>query len=312
MASTTKPLIGINADFKPSQKTSAPAISFLFSGYYDSVLKAGGVPIIIPPYQEVSEIDQVLDLLDGIIMVGGADLDPRNDGFMLHPSIRLMAERREQFDRALFARVYERRLPFFGIGAGMQLMNVALGGTLFLHIPEDLNKALPHRDAMDPFHRHSLIVEKNSLFDHVYGDNEIRVNSIHHMAIDDVAPGFLATAKCPDFVIEGIESISDDWFAFGTQFHPEAASATALDQKIFHEFIRGILKQKTKKSVAQEPRTRCSNQQKVENESESANVFETSLFATDAEFCESFKTPTPLFCDEKTSDSSLMATVVEF
>ncbi|MDO5580266.1 MAG: gamma-glutamyl-gamma-aminobutyrate hydrolase family protein [Planctomycetia bacterium] len=239
MVERQKPLIGLNADYN-ADKT---AVSFLFAGYYESVLKAGGIPVIIPPYSDENDLDPILEMLDGVILTGGADVDPRRDGFMLHPSLRLMNEKRENFDRLLISKVYERRLPLFGIGAGMQLLNVFRGGTLYLHISEDLPRALPHRDAMDPYHRHALVVEKDSLFDSVYGDNEIRVNSLHHMSVDDVAPGFLATARCPDGVIEGIESLDfNEWFAFGTQFHPESASATAMDLRIFKEFVEGIIR----------------------------------------------------------------------
>jgi putative glutamine amidotransferase len=122
----------------------------------------------------------------------------------------------------------------------MQLLNISQGGNLFFHIPEDLPRALPHRDSMDPHHRHSLVVEEGSIMEQVYGEGEIRVNSMHHMSIDDVAPGFWVTARCPDGVVEAIESIRDDWFALGTQFHPEATSATALDMRIFHEFVQGV------------------------------------------------------------------------
>lgn len=244
-----KPLIAINMDYKAPRNNTSP-VSYLFSGYYDSVMKAGGIPVIIPPYTDEEDLDRILGMVDGVIMVGGGDLDPRNDGYMLHPSVRPMAQRRENFDRMLIAKVYERRLPFFGIGAGMQLLNVTLGGTLFLHIAEDLGSALPHYEPDDPWHRHALAVEPGSLLDRVYGDNAILVNSMHHMAIDDVADGFLATAKCPDSVIEGIESIRDDWFAFGTQFHPEAPSATVLDLRIFGEFIVGVIERSEKPLVA--------------------------------------------------------------
>ena len=128
----------------------------------------------------------------------------------------------------------------FGIGLGMQLLNVSQGGNLLLHIPEDLPRAIPHQDTMDSSHRHALIVEPGSLMERVYGEGEIRVNSMHHMAIDDVAPGFAVTARCPDGIVEAIESVMEDWFAFGTQFHPEAPSASALDLRIFEEFLAGI------------------------------------------------------------------------
>ena len=192
------------------------------------------------PLAEERDLDRILGLLDGVVMVGGADLDPRRDGFMLHPTVRTMDERRELFDRNLMRLVSDRRLPLFGIGVGMQLLNVSQGGNLFLHIPEDMPKALPHKDPMDAAHRHGLEVVPDSLMERVYGDGEIRVNSMHHMAVDAVAPGFRVTARCPDGVVEAIESVRDDWFAFGTQFHPESDSASALDVRIFEEFLVGI------------------------------------------------------------------------
>lgn len=234
-----KPLIGLNADFRSARKDS-PAFSFLCSGYYDSLSQMGGVPVVIPPLRSEDDIQQVLDALDGVVMIGGFDLDPRRDGYMLHPSVRPLEERREDFDRKLMDLVADRRMPFFGIGVGMQLLNVSQGGTLFLHLPEDVPRALPHLDAMDRSHRHALVVEPGSLMERVYGDGEIRVNSMHHMAIDDVAPGFRVTARCPDGVVEAIESVMEEWFAFGTQFHPECASASALDVRVFEEFIVGI------------------------------------------------------------------------
>ena len=92
----------------------------------------------------------------------------------------------------------------------------------------------------DPNHRHTLDVASDSLVGRVYGDGEIRVSSRHHMAIDEVAPGFRVTARCPDGVIEAIESEMMDWFALGTQFHPECGAASALDIRIFEEFIEGV------------------------------------------------------------------------
>lgn len=234
----SKPLIGLNADYRAAKK-DAPAFSYVCSGYYDSVKEAGGVPVILPPVDNDVDLNRLLDLLDGLVLVGGADLDPRRDGYMLHPSVRPLDSRREEFDRRLMRSVAKRRMPIFGIGVGLQLLNVTQGGTLLLHIPEDLPKALPHKDPLDPAHRHGLEVVAGSLMERVYGDGEIRVNSVHHMAVDDVAPGFRVTARCPDGVIEAIESTTD-WLAFGTQFHPEADSASALDLRIFEEFITGI------------------------------------------------------------------------
>jgi putative glutamine amidotransferase len=234
----SKPLIGLNADYRAAKK-DAPAFTYVCAGYYDAIMEAGGVPIVLPPTKDDADLSRLLDMLDGMVLVGGADLDPRRDGYMLHPSVRPLDARREEFDRRLMKSIAQRRMPVFGIGTGMQLINVTQGGTLFLHIPEDLPKALPHKDLIDPAHRHGLEVVPGTLMERVYGDGEIRVNSLHHMAIDDVAPGFLVSARCPDGVVEAIESTTD-WLAFGTQFHPESDSASALDLRIFEEFMAGI------------------------------------------------------------------------
>lgn len=235
---TMRPKIAITADYRPAAK-NAPPFSFVQAGYYDCVQKAGGLPFIVPPVDE-SFIDEYLDLADGFLFVGGADLDPRRDGFMLHPSLKLMDSRREDFDRALMKKVVARRMPLFAIGAGMQLLNVTVGGNLFLHIPEDIPKAIPHRDQSDAEHRHGLVVTPGSLMEKVYGDGEIRVNSYHHMAVDEISADFVVTARCPDSVAEAIESRDPDWFALGTQFHPQAESASALDMRLFEEFLDAV------------------------------------------------------------------------
>ncbi len=236
---TVKPLIGLNADYRPLRK-EGPAVSFVQAGYYNCLQAAGAIPVILPPLEHESDLARVLDQLDGFVMVGGGDLDPRRDGFQLHSSVRMMDSRREDFDRMLIRLLADRRLPVFGIGAGMQLLNVAQGGNLFLHLPEELPEAIPHKDTQDSEHRHGLEVVFGSLMERVYGDGEIRVNSQHHMAVDEVAPGFAVTARCLDGVVEAIESTQEDWFAIGTQFHPEADSASALDVRIFEEFIVGV------------------------------------------------------------------------
>ena len=241
-----KPTIGVTLDYRSTRKDSAE-ISFAWSGYYDSISRAGGRPLLIPPLHDDCDIDAILDMVDGVVLVGGADLDPRVDGFMLHPSSCMMEARREKFDRKLMAIIAERRTPVFGIGVGMQLINVSQGGNLFLHIPEDLPKALHHSDPSDPTCRHALVVEANSLMERVYGKGDCMVVSMHHMAIDSLASGFAVTARGPDGVIEAIESTRDDWFALGTQFHPEVSWASTLDLRIFEEFVEGCSQRKKRK-----------------------------------------------------------------
>ena len=234
----SKPIIGVNADYRAT--TDKPAFTYLSAGYYDAITRVGGIPIVIPPLNDDDDLEQVLHLVDGVLLIGGADLDPRRDGWMLHPTVRPLDARRENFDRRLMRGIAERRLPVFGIGVGMQLINIMLGGNLFLHIPEDRPTALPHFDPIDPAHRHTLELTPGSLMERVYGDGELRVNSMHHMAVDEVAPGFEVTARCPDGIVEAIESRMPDWFALGTQFHPEADTASALDMRIFEEFVDAV------------------------------------------------------------------------
>ena len=234
-----KPLIGINMDYRATRKEH-DALSFVAAGYYDGIIASGGIPVILPPIADEEDLSRLLDMLDGVVLVGGSDLDPRRDGYMPHPSVRPMEARREDFDRMLARQVCNRHMPVLGIGAGMQLLNITEGGTLFLHIPEDLPKAIPHKDPLDPAHRHGLEVVPGTVMERVYGDGELRVNSMHHMAIDDVAESFRVSARAPDGVVEAIESADDSWVAIGTQFHPEAGSASALDVKIFEEFVIAI------------------------------------------------------------------------
>ena len=182
----SKPLIALNADFRAAS-AGRSSFTYLDACYHDAVTRAGGIPIILPPLESDDDLAEALVPFDGVVLVGGADLDPRHDGWMIHPTIRPLAPRREDFDRRLMRLVAERRLPVLGIGAGMQLLNVMMGGNLLLHIPEDRPMALPHLDPLDPAHRHTLELMPGSLMERVYGDGELRVNSMHHMAVDDVA-----------------------------------------------------------------------------------------------------------------------------
>ena len=235
-----RPLIGLNCDFRGANQ-GTPAYCYLAAGYFDAISNAGGIPVLLPPTSDPESLSQLMDMLDGFVLVGGADLDPRNDGYMLHSSVRPMEARREEFDRRLAQEISNRRMSVMAIGVGLQLLNITEGGNLFYHIPIDVPHAIPHRDPQDPNHRHSLIVESDSILGRVYGEGEIRVTSRHHMAIDRLADSFRVTARCQDGIIEGIESAcQDEWFVVGCQFHPESPAASALDIRIFEEFIEGI------------------------------------------------------------------------
>ena len=121
-----KPMIGLNADYRGMRKDS-PAYSFLSAGYYECILQVGGIPVIVPPLESEDDLHCVLDRLDAFVLVGGGDLDPRRDGFMLHPTVRPLDERRETFDRMLMRSIADRRMPVFGIGGGHAIVECEPG-----------------------------------------------------------------------------------------------------------------------------------------------------------------------------------------
>lgn len=234
MKDKTRPLIGINMDYLASK--GRPAQSVLASGYYDCILTAGGLPIALPPISKEQDLLPILERLDGLVLVGGDDLDPRRLGLPFHPSIKLVAERRENSDRSLCKLAQLRKLPLLGIGLGAQEMNICYGGGNYLHLPEDLPKCIPHYDPQGGIHRHIVeMAPKTKMFE-IYGPGEIRVTSCHHQGIRRVAPGFRASAVAPDGLVEAIES-KDDWFAIGVQWHPENEGHISLDTQLYEAFI---------------------------------------------------------------------------
>lgn len=242
MAQQTRPVIGINADFVAAKKNTHPSLR-LNAGYFDAVLAAGGLPIIMPLYNKDGEINAFLDRVDGFVLTGGLDLDPRKNGMPHHSAVQPIAERREDNDRLLVRCLLKRKLPLLAIGLGMQQINVACGGTLYLHLPDDLPRAMPHCDPnTEGPHRHLVLLKPNTRLDEIYGGGELRVNSYHHQAVRQVAPKFRVGAVASDGVIEAIETTDPDWFCLGVQWHPESDSASALDMQLFECFIQASIR----------------------------------------------------------------------
>jgi putative glutamine amidotransferase len=233
-----RPLIGINTDYQ-TPKNGVP-YARLNIGYVDAILAAGGMPVLIPPFKKdnYAEIDSILNTISGIILTGGADMDPRRNGMGTCNAVNPMAVRREDGDRYLLNKIFERKITVLGIGLGMQQLNVTAGGTLFLHLPTENPKAMPHFDQTGAPHRHMVQLESNTRLDEIYGTMELRVNSIHHQAVNTVGKKMRVCAKAPDGVIEAIESTDPNWFCVGVQWHPEADTASALDMQIFECFVQ--------------------------------------------------------------------------
>src|SRR5262249_11350188 len=214
-----RPLIGINTDYFAATKTYS-AHARVNAGYFDAVLAAGGMPILLPPLGKESEIDALLDRLDGMVLTGGLRIDPRRNRQAMSNSIQPMADRRDSSDRILVRRIIERELPVLAVGVGMQQLNVLTGGTLFLHLPTDIPKSMPHFDPSGGPHRHIVLLEPNTRIDEIYGGRELRVNSRHHQAINTLGKRLRLGANSPGGVIESIASPHHHSYSTPLHSHP--------------------------------------------------------------------------------------------
>jgi len=237
-----RPLIGINMDLRASGKSTPQSLAS--SGYYDALLTAGALPIMIPPFTRESDMLPILDKLDGVVLTGGDDLDPRKMGLAPHPSVNVMPERRELSDRLLCKLVQQEKVPTLAIGLGMQELNVVAGGGLFVHLPEDLPKCIPHYDPHGGAHRHTVMMRPKTRLAEIYGPGEVRVSSYHHMGIRKLAPGFRIAALAPDGLIEAYEGKDAGWWVVGVQWHPENEGHISLDMQLMEAFVEAAVEAK--------------------------------------------------------------------
>ena len=243
MAQATRPLIGLNVDFVPATKTTKPHLR-LNQGYAEAVLTAGGLPVLMPILGKDADIRAFLEPLDGFILTGGLDMDPRRLGLPRHHAAQPMHERRDEHDRILVRMLIERQLPVLGLGVGMHQLNVACGGNLFMHLPEDCPRTMPHSDpSCTGPHRHLVHLKAGSQLEEIYGGTELLVNSNHHQAVKQVGARFRIAATAPDGVIEALEALDPTWFCLAVQWHPEADSSSALDAQMFECFVQTCLRQ---------------------------------------------------------------------
>jgi putative glutamine amidotransferase len=198
--------------------------------YVDAIQRAGGLALMLPPDPQVTSApDTVLDLLDGLILAGGVDVDPSTYGAERHPATDPGSLERDEFELALARRALERDIPFLGICRGMQVMNVARGGTLVQDIPERAGHD-EHRRVRGTFDGadHDVRLRPGSLAARAAGEEHHPAKSHHHQGVDGLGEGLEVTGwAVMDELPEALED-SERRFALGVQWHPEADETSRL------------------------------------------------------------------------------------
>ena len=217
-----KPVIGITAQPRSVENASGSLDSHLIGHTYtDSVLRAAGIPVSLIPVP-TKDIAQVLDRIEGLVLSGGGDVDPHRYGQERHETTRRTNFNRDEFELGLIKAAQARHMPVLAICRGVQVVNVAFGGTLIQDIPSAIGST-DHDvigDAVYDGHQ-QVTISADSKIAKATGETAILVNSIHHQAIDQLADGFRPVAWADDGVVEGIEHEDEDWELLGVQWHPE-------------------------------------------------------------------------------------------
>lgn len=235
----TRPLIGISGSIRVLDGAERAGVN---AAYAHSISQAGGIPILLTPPIGPDRAADALAPLDGLILTGGHDVDPQ--WYDAHPSPALgpVDLHRDEFELALFHAARSQGLPILGICRGLQLVNVAMGGTLYQDLPSEQPGDIPHdppvpRDART----HAITLSAGSRLQCALDTGVLVTNSFHHQAIRDLAPGLTVTARAEDGVIEGVEGSADEagWL-LAVQWHPEEFHHTpnAPDQRLFDALVK--------------------------------------------------------------------------
>jgi putative glutamine amidotransferase len=192
------------------------------AAYVRAVVRSGGIPLILSPLTGVVHTAEILESLDGLVLTGGEDVDPAHYGQDRHPRLGNVDPLRDAFELALFRDATTRSIPVLAICRGIQLVNVALGGTLWQDIPSDRPGALNHNVTSGRDHRtHAVEIVPGSRLARALGATRCEVNSFHHQSIRDLGGGLVVTGVAPDREIEAVESAEGDPWLLAVQWHPE-------------------------------------------------------------------------------------------
>lgn len=244
MSSARKPVractVAVTASIRPDGDTSRVRLT---AAYVTALENAGLVPLIVPPLSSADAASAVLDSVAGLVLTGGEDVDPARYGEKRHEKVRNVNPARDAAEVALIKEARDRGTPVLAICRGIQILNVALGGTLVQDISSQCRTDIEHDDegARDS-RSHEISVEPDSLIAKAVGAEHLTVNSFHHQSVKSVAEGMRVTARSPDGVIEGLESTDKNWWVMAVQWHPEEMTGAVepWDRGLFKAFARKL------------------------------------------------------------------------
>ncbi len=241
MTASEPPIIGLTTiTIAPAQEGRAPRQG-QNQAYIDAVVQAGGAPLLIPHLAEEGLLRTVYDRLAGLLLPGGEDLDPGQYGEEIHAKCGAISAERDATELRLVRWAAAEGKPILAICRGIQVLNVGLGGSLY----QDLTSQLPAADRHDwypglprSYLAHTVSVEAGTRLAALLGAGRQAVNSLHHQAAKEIAPGLVVAATAPDGVVEALEA-SDHPFALGVQWHPEELVATDdRARRLFRAFVQ--------------------------------------------------------------------------
>ncbi|MDO4510429.1 MAG: membrane dipeptidase [Bacteroidales bacterium] len=228
----SRPIIGITA-------STTRGTSVVSSTYYQAITRAGGLPFIIPVDTTTAYLAQAVKQIDGLLLIGGVDVDPSFFGETAHERLGTVDTLRDVNELKLIRLAANRNIPMLGICRGCQMLNVAFGGTLIQDIPSQVaDTSITHRITAGAKRIHAISIEKESKFYEILGKTSLEVNSAHHQAVGKLAPGARIAAKSADGVVEAIDFYPTRRI-MGTQWHPEGFRGTDDDMNSIFRFFLG-------------------------------------------------------------------------
>lgn len=231
------PLIGITTH--PTDSEDRAVLDLLLAQIVAGVERAGGLPVLIPLGLEQHSLRSLLAQLDGLLLSGGGDIDPALYGALKTEQVSGIDALRDQTELTLCKEALDTATPLFGICRGSQLMNVALGGTLYQDISENpaADRHTFYPDLPHDLRAHAVQLSEGSLIASILKQPQIMVNSLHHQACRDVASQLRVAASAPDGMVEALE-MPEHPFALAVQWHPEAMPDAAEAQALFDAFVQ--------------------------------------------------------------------------